>query len=577
MPKKFLCVLLFTALFLPLSAQVQISSFDSFVQLKPEGSADIIETLSLYAPQEEPAFSFYRDLPLKKGQDLQLIEVTANGQTIFPSTQNVGNALRVFIAQDRFLAPGNHTFQLYYAVGGAVTFLKKQDRFDWEVLTNTSALPIAFARARVELPAGATASQSSAGALLVNQGGLSRPAQQEDLTFWSITPIEPQTRFTLALSLPKGVFAAPEPSFLKGPDQKGMLLWVLLFLFGLYCLSSWQAVGRDPHSRVVRCHKPPENISAVKAQYIRTMGKEVSIATALLSLAIKGAVEIEIASHGKWKNQVIVRPKLRYKIMEPLPNEEDAVYYGLFATVGTRWVVDPTDFKTRKRVQDTYAVLKDCLRGDCAQTFFNTNAFYNVPSFIFIILGALLLAATRPELFLGYVLLGTVLYFLSYLACHYKMEKAFLLLGAWLVVGITGMFPLHLFTVNAGSVAFVAGCVLGGCFMEWIRAYTVPGRIVMDQLEGFREYLMVGERTRLQHTNPTNSLEFYCRHLPYAYALGIPTKWTQRFENFLQFGKPIALEKNGLFLPALTDILPGLDALFLSIAASGGGQRFKRD
>lgn len=113
--------------------------------------------------------------------------------------------------------------------------------------------------------------------------------------------------------------------------------------------------------------------------------------------------------------------------------------------------------------------------------------------------------------------------------------------------------------------------------MEWIRAYTVPGRIVMDQLEGFKDYLLLGERTRLAHTDPTNSLKFFCQYLPYAYALGISTKWTKRFENFFNLGALNVLEKNGLFLPDFSDFLSALDPLFFSIAAGGGGKQFEKD
>ena len=86
----------------------------------------------------------------------------------------------------------------------------------------------------------------------------------------------------------------------------------------------------------------------------------------------------------------------------------------------------------------------------------------------------------------------------------------------------------------------------------------------------------MGEKNRLAYTNPTNPLQFFCRYLPYAYALGIPTKWTQRFENYLDAAPLKALETNGLFLPDLSDVLSDLDAFFFSIAASGG-DRFTRN
>ena len=577
MYKKYLYTLALLGLFLPLKAQVTVSSLDSFVQLKPNDTAEAIETFFLFAPQEQPAFSFYRDLPVSKDQTLQIMEVTLDGQKITPRTVPTGHARRVFFYDNQTLPAGSHSLQLYYKVDRAVTFLKKYDRFDWNIFTNTGTFPVAFVRARLELPTGANVKEENALSLLTTTNGKTRAAQQDGLTFWSITPLRPQEKFTVSVPFQKGVIQKPSPALLRGPNRKGMILLLLLLSFGAYCWISWEAVGRDPRSRVIRRHRPPENISAVKAQYIRSMGKEVSIATALLSLAIKGAVEIEISNRGKWKKQIIVRPKLRYKIMEPLPNEEDAVYYGLFATVGTRWVVDPTDFKTRKRIHDTYIILQDCLQGDCGKTFFAENANYNFPSLLFLFLGAYLLSAPNPVLFFAYLLIGFLLYTISFLACHYKWEKTALLLGLWLGAGLLGLFPVRIFSFSAGTFAYIGGAILGGCFMEWIRAYTVPGRIVMDQLEGFKDYLTMGEKTRLAQTDPTNSLKFFCRYLPYAYALGISTKWAKRFEKFFDVNALNVFEQNGLYLPDLSDILSELDPLFFSIAAGGGGKQFNKD
>lgn len=576
MLKKYLYILITSFLCLPTAAQVTFPHFDSFIQIAPNDTADVIETSSLFASQELPSFSFYRDLPINKNQTITLLEANVDGKKIKPSTQIINHTLHVLFLNGSPLSAGNHTFQLYYKIDQAVTFLKKFDRFDWNIITNTTPFPLSFARLRLELPNGTTPLEGQTRAFITAPGGHIRTAQQEDLSFWSITPILPKASFTASVSFPKGIIHKPAPSFLRGPDRKWIYLWILLLLLGLYYWSSWNSVGRDPRSRVIRRHLPPANVSAVKAQYIRSMGQEVSIATALLSLAIKGAVEIEINNEGKWKGRVIVRPKLRYKIMEPLPNEEDAVYYGLFATVGTRWIVDPTDIKTRKRIQETYAILQDCLQGDCAQTFFERNTNYNFPSFLFLLVGAYLLSATQPLLFIPYILMGVALYSAAFSACHYKWGKAVLIIGAWLLIQLLGWFPLQIFSLNKGTIAFVIGSILGGCFMEWIRAYTIPGRIIMDQLEGFKEYLLIGERNRLARTNPTNSLEFFCRYLPYAYALGIPTKWARRFENFLGFASSATLEENGLFIPDLTNILSELDTLFFSIAA-GGGDRIKRD
>ena len=68
----------------------------------------------------------------------------------------------------------------------------------------------------------------------------------------------------------------------------------------------------------------------------------------------------------------------------------------------------------------------------------------------------------------------------------------------------------------------------------WMKAHTVAGRKITDQIEGFRQYLGVAEEARLDALNPPDKTpELFERFLPYAIALDVENHWAQRFAGVL--------------------------------------------
>jgi uncharacterized membrane protein len=68
----------------------------------------------------------------------------------------------------------------------------------------------------------------------------------------------------------------------------------------------------------------------------------------------------------------------------------------------------------------------------------------------------------------------------------------------------------------------------------FLKAHTVEGRKVVDQIEGFRQYLSVAEEDRLEALNPPEKTpELFERFLPYAVALDVENSWGRRFVGVL--------------------------------------------
>ena len=66
-------------------------------------------------------------------------------------------------------------------------------------------------------------------------------------------------------------------------------------------------------------------------------------------------------------------------------------------------------------------------------------------------------------------------------------------------------------------------------FGQWMRAPTVDGRKLLDQLDGLRLYLGVAERDELARAKaPPMTIDEYQRLLPYAMALDVEKTWGDR-------------------------------------------------
>lgn len=64
----------------------------------------------------------------------------------------------------------------------------------------------------------------------------------------------------------------------------------------------------------------------------------------------------------------------------------------------------------------------------------------------------------------------------------------------------------------------------------WIAAPTREGRAVLDRIAGFKQYLSITERERLDRmTAPLDTPEIFERYLPFAIALGVENRWADRF------------------------------------------------
>ena len=85
--------------------------------------------------------------------------------------------------------------------------------------------------------------------------------------------------------------------------------------------------------------------------------------------------------------------------------------------------------------------------------------------------------------------------------------------------------------LGLGRILVAGLLVINGLFLWLLRAPTLSGRVIMDKIEGFRMFLSISEKDRLNLLNPPELHAAALRKLflPYALALGVEQRWGQQF------------------------------------------------
>ena len=142
------------------------------------------------------------------------------------------------------------------------------------------------------------------------------------------------------------------------------------------------------------------------------------------------------------------------------------------------------------------------------------------------------------------VFLGPVALFIAYLV-YAGLLRTIKLAGGFGVCGDLHSSPSHStqamsstwFKTRLRLIPILMPLILfplAASAFNWMKAHTLHGRKVVDQIEGFRQYLGVAEEARLEALNPPNKTpELFERFLPYAIALDVENHWAKRFAGVL--------------------------------------------
>lgn len=542
----------------------KILLFRSFINVNPDSSVTVTETIKVNSTGDQIKRGIYRDFPTRYkdryGNNyvvaFNVVEVLRDGQPESYHFESLNNGVRIYIGKsDVYLSPGEYTYTLSYTTNRQLGFFKDHDELYWNVTGNGWVFPIESAEAIVQLPYGA--------ATRAEMDGYTGPKGAKDKNFETrkdengknilrtTRALNSYEGFTIVVSWPKGYIREPslrEKTAYFVRDNKVIIVGFigLLILFGYYMLV-WNKVGRDPRKgTIIPLYEPPENLSPAAVRYIMKMGFDYKVfAAAVINMAVKGYLTIE-EKNGTYS--LIKNKDAQKSALAPEELEIERNLLGYYLGIELK----NTNYKD---VQEAIKDLKSSLNKNFEKFYFLTNKNYFIKGLV-VSAGVLIVTA-----FFGSAPMLPVAIFLSvWLAC-WSCGVAVLLYQVFCVwrdvfmgkkaqffpaIGLTffsGFFVLAecialgvLVSITSGSLLLILGGVvaLNITFYHLLKAPTFRGRRLMDKIEGFKMYLSVAEKDRLNILRPIEKTpQVFEKFLPYALALNVEQAWAEQFASLL--------------------------------------------
>lgn len=559
MPLLALCVL--SVLSGPLAAQERILAFDSEIWIDPDSTMVVRETITVVSQGQKIKRGIFRDFPTdyrdrygnKVSVGFVVEEVRRDGNPEPYHTERRGNGVRVYIGdKDVFIPSGRHVYEITYRTNRQLGFFEGFDELYWNVTGNGWDFVIEHVKARVHLPRGAVVEQFAAYTGFQGDQGQNFIATglSDGIEFETTRPLASRQGLTIAVSWPPGFVTRPsasqELSYMMA-DNRALVVGVIgLALLILYYALMWLKVGRDPaKGTIVPLYQPPSGVSPAGARYVSRMGYDDTVfAAAVVSMAVKGYLTIK---EGAQKVYTLQKTGQSAK----LSPGESALARKLFRYGGDSIVLKQKNHKTLKAAQRG---LREWLRTEFEGTYFLRNRAYFLPGLGLSLLVLLAMVAfAREPLGAAFISVWLSIWSIGVYALGRTAWRAWRdvfrggdvgSIGGALLLTVIGIpfFGGELF----GLAAFIEFVSWGGAailllvqitnvvFYHLLKAPTMSGRRMMDQIDGFKDYLSVAEKDRMNfHNPPERTPELFERYLPYALALGVEQAWAEQFASVL--------------------------------------------
>ncbi len=473
-------------------AQERILSYDILATIEKDGTLLVQEQIRVAAGGNHIKRGIYRSFPTRYRDKLgnrykvgfEVTEVLKNGAPEPWFTKEESNGVIVYIGDENtLLEPGIYNYSLSFRTTRQLGFFDDFDELYYNAIGGDWVFTIETANVTLILPEGSEPVRKAAYSGYAGSTGCDclLTSDENVVSLAMKSPMQPGEQLTIAVAWPLGHVTRPSGItktawFLK---DNLYILFALAGLAGVILLyfRRWKSVGRDPaKGTIIPLFDPPEGFSPADTGYLSSMGmKEEVVTSALVSMAVKGYLKI---IHSKKKYSLELVPGSATE----LTPEEKALASILFSKA--QEIV--LDNKNHEMFQKARIKAEKILKEKMIPEFFNLNFKHLLPG----------------------VLLSVALVALTF------------------AISPTPAVPVILIILLVG---------LGILFTWLIKAPTPQGRALMDEAEGFKMYLSVAEKDRLNLMHePELTVERFESLLPYAIALGVENEWGNKFENALK-------------------------------------------
>ncbi|WP_277373341.1 DUF2207 domain-containing protein [Pseudomonas sp. AA-38] len=548
-------ILLLLCCFCAFSAQAEeaIQSYDVRLQVEPSGEVLVTERIAVIAEGQQISRGIYRDIPtryslgngLLRSTPLTLISATRDGQPETVTQQALEHGVRLRLGRaDIRLNPGAYVYELTYRMDAQLQFHARVDELYWNVTGNDWLLPIRRASVEVVLPEGAQIEAAHAyTGYRGSREGAYEVLEQQDNRLRLVTTRELKVRegFTVATAWQAGLVSRPSwwQNLLRLViDNLRDILSLLasVGLFGFYVVLWWK-LGRGPRKGlVIPLFELPRGISPAMAGYVwhRGLAGDTrgvrALSIMLTDLAIRGWLRLQRNSEGLLLTRAeapgdAIREDER-QVLNALITSEDGSL-----TLGNRY--EPRLTAALDGLLRSFEVIEQNNFDRHTGEWLVGVCFAFIAGFISLVTAPADSAATSNAFWLMVVGVALGAWGVSLLRSA-PAGAGILLVLLMLVLAICAASQVGGPAVLLCLILFVIVMVA----RKLLRAPSIAGRRLLDELEGYREYLSLAEQDVLDKAGqaPVMSIAHYERHLPYAMALGVERQWTERFTHELRKG-----------------------------------------
>ena len=544
----------------------RIISFDSEITINEDASMIVLEKIQVYADGNKIRRGITRDFPTKYKDDygnnvnvrFDILEVLRDGNTESYHTENLSNGIRIYLGRsDYYLPVGEYTYTIKYKTDRQIGYFDNFDELYWNVTGNGWDFLIEKATATINLPALVSRDKLKLFGYTGFQGIRGKDFNAEiinsrQVKFSSTSSLNPKEGLTIGVQFPKGLIFEPTQSdrlryFIQDNMQVVFGLIGIIVLFFYYVIIWWR-VGKDPSKGlIIPLYEPPKNMSPAAVRFIMEMGYDDKIFTStIVSLAVKRYLLIEEDG----KDYILVK-----NISDaPLTIDEKAVIDKLsFKNNNGRQILE-LEQKNHAILQKAIKGLKNSLKNSFEKTYFLTNRKYFIMGIVVSVIILIIsnVQGSEEQIFslvwVSFWSIGVA----ALLFSVFKAWKGALNKGRGKVTALGGAIFITLFSIPfvigelvglyflsaAGSplMIVIVGIIvlLNLLFYNLLKAPTLLGRKIMDRIEGFKMYLSVAEKDRLESIKePDKTPELFEAFLPYALALNVENQWAEKFSDVL--------------------------------------------
>ncbi|MBB4064367.1 DUF2207 domain-containing protein [Gellertiella hungarica] len=548
-------------------AEEVITRFHADIKVAASGEMDVTETIAVVSEGIDIRHGIFRDFPLtfrdRDGRiahvDFTLEEVKRDGEAEPYHTEDIPGGIRIYAGSaETEVARGAHVYEIRYRTDRQIRYFDDHDELYWNVTGNGWLFPIRAATAHVEMP-----DAIPAGGVAFYTGPEGSTAQDARILkldgatvdIATTGPLGAREGLSIVIAQKKGAIAAPTSArtgywFLR--DNLGAIIgWTGFAALFAYYFSSWARVGRDPPAGVmVPRWDPPGGLSPALINYVDNKGFSgqgwTAFSATALQLAVKGYVTLEDL------DKAVTFRRTDKPLAGTLPKGEDVLLAAIEKAGGT-YTVNKANGTS---VQSLGNRFRSAIEGEHRNKYYIHNSGYvtgGVIASILILIGSFWFAHVSEDVVgLGFAMVfaatvggGMISAFGRALTGGHSLFRKLLAVVAMGFVAFVGLIILSVIILagmetvdGVGGMALIsaAGAIvlLNILFFFLMGAPTPLGRQLMDGIEGFRTYMTLAEKDRMNLMGaPTMSPSHYETLLPYAVALGVEKPWSQNFERWL--------------------------------------------